>query len=307
MGCGEMRKIATLTALLLLLSAPAATIDLLHPNVRFINNFPMPASMTPPLGDIAFSADGNTAWFIDAAGTVDATVWSTTVERAKGGTVTGFSSVTAVFSAQDADGGLTVGPGTDTFVYRTAGLGITQRFADGSFEHYEITDYDNSGGGLAFVPEAFSSAGNIVTSSCSDNRMYRHSVSDDGDGSFSIGAPGLYENLESLAFLGLCLGDVEFVSEGALSPTLVFVVFGPGGSLGDLWALELDASSGEPVDGTMTEPFPLAGSIDNGQNWGLAVDPISGHVFVVDRESSNPEIFQFSLDGVFLDRFEASP
>lgn len=302
-----MGKKTKLIGLLCLLSTTVSAIDLLDPRVRFVNDFPRPASMTAPLGDIEFSADGNTVWFIDAAATADASVWAMNVERATNGSVTGFSNPTQVFTDAEADTGLSIGPGTDTFVYRTADLGVTQRFSDGSFEDHIISEYGNANGGLAFVPNQFSNGGSIVSSSCDSNEIYLHTVSDDGDGSFTVGTSTLYADLQSLGSLSVCVGDVAFVTEGALAPALVFIVYGSLGSLGDVFAYELDATTGEPIDGPLTEPFPLAGSIDNGENWGVAVDPISGNLFVIDKEASNPEIFQFSLDGIFLDRFEPSP
>lgn len=286
---------------LLALPLTAAAIDLLDPRLAYVNQFAMPSEVTAPLGDLEFSSDGATAWLISASGSDDASVWRFVVERDDSGVVTGFSAASQLFADAGVDTGLTLGPNTQTFVYRTSSLGITQRFEDDATEDYSIVNYSDAGGGLAFVPGAFSQAGNIVSTSCGG--AYLHQTSPDGDGSFTINAGQLYADLSLLGSFGICVGDLEFLTESRLAPAMLFAADG-GGGLGEVFSIELDPGTGEPVDGTQTSPTPLIDGLGAGAAWGLAVDPVNNNLFVIERDGANADIFQFSLNRIFRDRFE---
>ena len=89
----------------------AYSVDLLDGRFQVINEFPMPANLTDPLGDLLFSDDGSQVFIVDASESTGSAVWQAPVTRNAAGDVTGFGTFTQLFADEEIDTGLTLGPG----------------------------------------------------------------------------------------------------------------------------------------------------------------------------------------------------
>jgi len=283
----------TFIAVLLLLGVPHAVLalDVLDGRFVLINEFDPPAELTEPFGDLMFSSDGNLAYVIDRSEDSSAAVWVATVTRDATGNVTGFGTFTQTFADEDIDTGLTFGPGTDTFVYRTAGDGIAQRFNNGAIEDRPITDYDPSFGGLTFVPGMFSNGGDIVSVSYDEGVLYQHPTVADGDGSFTIGTPAVFADLSS-SIGTFTIGDAEYITSGPLAGTMMVAAYNSSATA-DLYYFPINSSTGLPAQGLTPTPVAFANNGD-GEAWGVATDPVTGNIWLIDFDGTDSDLFQIA-------------
>lgn len=284
----------------LVLALPAsggAQLLVLDQRFEVVNEFPLPADLNPNLGDLMFSADGTTAFVITASESSASAVWTASIVRDGAGDVTSFGAFSEVFADPMIDTGLTLAPGSDTLFYRVIGA-IAQRRADGAIEQEPIVDYGGTFGGLAFLPAGYPNAGSLLSSSFGDAAVYLHPVSDDGDGTFTIGEPTLW------ADLGLDvddLGDVEVVSSGPLAGSLLGTSFGADPAT--LFTVEIDPATGLPAGGTTPAVMPFATGLTNG--WGVAVDSITGNLWSIRFTAGSPALIQIGVKrALFADGFE---
>ncbi len=298
------RASAIVTVLSVVLGSPLvvrAQIEL-HPALRLVNQLPIPDGLEDSLGDLMFSADGATAYFIDNSEASDAAVSSGPVLRDPDGTVTGFGPMTFLFSDTDADTGLEFAPGSDTLFYRglngaSGAYGIAQRTALGAIEYKDLLGAGEQYGGLAFLPAQYQQTG-LVTTSYETGMVYHHSVTDDLDGTFTIGNETVFARPEE----NDVLGDPEFVLSGYFANHLIMAIYDQQDR--SLIALELDPVTGLPVDGTDTEPKILASGVDGA--WGTAIDPVTGHLWLIDFGAGPADLLiQIESVGIFVDGFES--
>ncbi|WP_036832264.1 hypothetical protein [Photobacterium sanctipauli] len=243
-----------------------------------VNTIEVPNEVPSDYGDLMFSRDGNTAYFIgDSEGTGSA-VWQSSVSRDSNNNVTGFGSATQYFAESYIDTGLEYAFGTDTLFYRGVDpiiddYSIAQRKPDGTTEHKVISNYDGEYGGLAFIPAGFGNAGGLLSTSYNDGAIFYHNVTDDGDGTYTIGDGVLF------AGIGEDIGDLEYILTGALANTLLITDYGNGTIL----ALEIDPITGLPVGGTSPVVSTFASDYEN--SWGLTIDPITQNIWAINYDS----------------------
>lgn len=285
-------------AVVSLAAATRAEVTIHVSGYQLHNELSAPGGVPRAVGDLAFSADGNTAYFVGDSEEITAGVWTAPVSRDASGNVTGFGTASFLFSDDYIDTGLFFYPGSTTLMYRghydsvLQRSSISQRLANGTIEHTFIdpTDYDAEFGGMTYVPGSYPNAGSLLSVSYRDEQIHSHTVTDDGDGSFTIGSPVLYADSTS----ALMEGDLAFITTGNLANTIIFADF----TNNSVAYFDVDPLTGLPVGGTTptTNTF-LSGFISNAEGpWGLAVDPITDNIFVTlfDNEEIVAPIFQIS-------------
>ena len=264
-----------------------------------LNQFTLPPNLTTPLGDLAFSPDGNTAYVVNQANSTLASIWSADVLRGPDNEVTGFGTFTEVFSYDRANTGLLFGPGTDTFLFRRRPSpgSIIQRFPSGATEFTAIENYEGRYGGIAFIPDGYTYSGDLLAVSYAEGKIYLHPTSADGDGSFTIvgASPLVAADLSSSIGFDV-IGDIEYIDQG---PLRGHVIVSGLGILTDLYTMPVDEITGFPDD-TVVTPFA---SNSEGDTWGLAVDPVTGNIWYVGFTSG--ELTQIAVNSVvFKNGFE---
>jgi len=285
----------TFITVTLLAGMPHAVLglDVLDDRFELINEFDPPAPLTAAFGDLLFSADGSLAYVIDQSEGATSAVWVASVARDAAGNVTGFGTFTQAFADEFIDTGLAFGPGTDTLVYRTAGEGIAQRLNDGTIEDRPITNYDSSFGGLAFVPGIFSNGGDIVSVSYNEGVVYQHPTSPDGDGSFTISDPVAFADFSG-SIGTFTIGDVAYITSGPLSGAMMVTAYN-NSDTADIYYFPIDGASGLPAEGLTPTPVPFANNGD-GEAWGVATDPVSGNIWLIDFDGSGSDLFQIAAN-----------
>lgn len=283
-------------ALVLPVSA-GAQLQVLDPRFEVFNEFPVPADLNPNLGDLMFGADGSITYVVTASESSLSAVWAAAVVRDAAGGVISFGTFSEVFVDPMIDTGLTLAPGSDTLFYRVLNA-IAQRRADGAIEQEPIVDYGGTFGGLAFLPAGYPNAGSLLSASYGEAAVYLHPVSDDGDGTFTIGEPTLWADLG----LGVDdLGDVEVVASGPLAGSLLGTSFSADPAT--LFTLEIDPATGLPAGGTTPAVTAFATGLSNG--WGVAIDPITGNPWSIRFSAGSPALIQIRVKPpLFADGFE---
>lgn len=273
-----------------------------HLGYEIVGEFALPTGLDGSLGDIMFSADGLTAYFIDRMEEETATVYSMSVVR-DGDNVVGFNSRIPEFTAPWMDTGLEFAPGSDTFFFRgwdpdVAGIG--QQLFTGGTEYKAINNYNGDNGGLAFFPPMYSNSGNLVSSSYDDATIFMHTVTDDGDGTYTVADGSLVADFSALA-LTTGIGDIEFLTSGPLADTLLIAFFDYTGEAVSF--VELDPATGLPASGTTPTPVPLLSGTDRA--WGLGIDPVTNNIWVTIYEpTTGPHLVEIAA-GLFADGFES--
>lgn len=273
-----------------------------HPYYHIEGEFGLPVGLTESLGDMMFSSDGSMVYFIDQSEDETSAVWTAPVIR-DGLRVTGFGTMTHIFTEPWMDTGIEFAPGSSTLFFRgwdpdVAAIG--QRRSDGVIEYKPTVNYDGGNGGLAFFPPNYSNGGNLVSSSYDDATIFMHAVSDDGDGTFTVADGTLFAD-----FLGLGLttgmGDVEFLTSGPLAGTLLIAFYGYAD-----WSLsyiDLDTTTGLPSGGATPTPIPfLTGTTEA---WGVAVDPVTDSIWVTIWSPDFEPYLVAIASPLFADGFES--
>ena len=265
----------------------SAAFSLEAPGYRLFNRVAVPAALPDYVGDMRFSDDGSTAIFIGGSEEDDAGVWRSTVVRDMDGNVTAFSAATPLFTSAYADTGLESMPGSATTLFRgvnpsTDAYSIVQRLGDGTFEYTDIPDtsYDATYGGLAIVPNGFTSAGQILSSSYDDSVIHAHGIADDGDDSFTISSSSTL-----VMEPGTAIGDMEYILDGPLTNSLLMDDFDNDAVL----YTPIDPVTGLPSSNT-TNVFAYCSSA-----WGLAVDPVTGNIWLNQWTARNTPMFQITV------------
>lgn len=264
------------------------------PRFRVVNELEPPPGVTQAVGDLAFSFDGTTAYFISSSETTGSAVWSATVLRDLAGAVVGFEDPALEFEEEDMDTGLTVAPDSATLFFRLSHA-IGQRPPGGPAESYPI-DYGPYGG-MAFLPPGSANAGNLVGVSYSGRSLYLHTVTSDQDGTYSIGQDTLYADLD---FTGP--GDVEVATAGPLEGWMLVAAYG---STSPVVTFPLDSATGLPQQGTSPVSIPFVTGPDPVLAWGLAIDPVTDNIWIVVFAGSGPSLVQIERAALFADGFES--
>ncbi len=247
-----------------------------EPGYQIINTFGVPAGLSSSLGTMLFSADGNTVYIIENSEDADAAISSAIVVRDGNGDVIGFGTFTQVFAHPNLDSGLEFGPGTDTYFFRVEPERIGQRLTNGSIETTIITGYDGYYGGLGFIPPGYTNGGDIVTAAYNEYyELYKHDVTPDGDGSFTVnGAGTLYADFTAAD--EYYVSDIVFITSGHLAGNaMVSLYYGTN----SLVYFPIDAD-GLPVGGVSVTPQVFASGSTGA--WGVAVDPVTDNIWMID-------------------------
>lgn len=246
-----------------------------------VNEFPSPAGLTGSLGDLEFSADGNTAYLTDESESSGSQVYTASVNRDGNNNVIGFGSFTPLFAQDYIDTGLAFAPGSSTLFYRTdpGSYYISQRTSGGMIENTQIVNYDGEYGGLAFIPAQYSNANDLLTTSYNDEQIWRHPITDDMDGTYTIGNGVLVSDVSG----GLSMGDLEYITQGTLANNLI--IAGYSDDTFALFTLPVDATTGLPAATSTPVEFAEGVSGSNGV-WGVAIDPVTNNIWAIDYSDS---------------------
>jgi hypothetical protein len=253
------------------------------------NQFVLPTGIPTPLGDVVFSADGNTLYILGASESADSGVWSVPVTRDPvSRRVISLGSATLFFSFSPNPGSIDTSlefhpSGNGTLFFRTndvdpvtfmpvAGGGdIGQRTSDGTITLFRPNDSTKSWGGLAFMPSELSALNGI---DLLVGDWYRgitdgYSLTDNGDGIFT---PVLIEGAIHYSNSGVdsVTGDQHFVPSGDFANDMMFA-----DSEGTIGIIDIDPNTGFPVTGAI---IPFASGFAG--PWGLEFDPITNDLFV---------------------------
>jgi hypothetical protein len=271
-----------------------------EPGYEIINTFGVPAGLTSELGAMMFSADGNTVYILDDSEDSGSTIASASVSRSGNGNVVGFGAFTEVFAYPNLDTGLEFGPGTGTFFFHVYSDEIGQRLTDGTVETTTITGYDGEYGGLGFIPADYTNGGDILSSAYNEYyKLYKHDVTPDGDGSFTVdGAGTLYADFTAAD--EYYVADIIFITSGPLAGNVMVALYE---GTNTLVYFPLDAD-GLPAGGVSVTPQVFASGYTGA--WGVAIDPITDNIWMIDYDETDgiamTQIGQ--IPPVFLDGFE---
>lgn len=293
-------------------SAWAQDLEVVHPNFIILNTFDLVSLHDPQLdqrlGDIWFSADGTTAFVVDRAQQSDATLWSLPVTRSVSGDVTGFGTPTLVFTENQLETGLAQYDGDTTWFFRSSNLGIGQRDEFGNVEYFE-PNYDVSGGGMTIIPPGFPNSSQLLSADEEGRDVWRHPVSNDGDGTYTIGAG--VRVVVNVTTTGEDLYDLAYVQTGVLEGSLLAATeVDEDGLYGELRAYALDPATGQAVGGLFADGVRIAQTSSCARNhscpdpFGLDIDPVTGNIWVmVNTSSSTLDLYQL-VEVLFADGFE---
>jgi hypothetical protein len=274
-------KILLVTFGLLFSLSSFALIMSVRDGFTVVNEFPSPAGLTGSLGDLEFSADGNTVYLTDESESTGSTVYTASVNRDASNNVTSFGGFTPLFTQDYIDTGLAFAPGSSTLFYRTVPdpYYISQRTSGGMVEDTEIINYDGEYGGLAFIPAQYSNANDLLTTSYNDEQIWRHPITDDMDGTFTIGSGVLVSDVAG----GLSMGDLEYITQGPLANNLI--IAGYSDDTFALFTLPVNTTTGLPAATSTPVEFAEGVSGSNGV-WGVAIDPVSNNIWAIDYSDS---------------------
>jgi hypothetical protein len=288
-----------LTILLAILISPSVgagstSIVPVDPRFRVVNELDPPAGVTQPLGDLAFSGDGATAYFISNTESPASAVWSAAVVRNASGDVVGFQNAVRELEIEDLDTGLAFAPGSTTLFYRLTNA-IGHHPPGGPAQAHPI----NYGvfGGLAFLPAGSTHAGSLISTSHSAEAIYLHSVSDDHDGTYTVGPASLYADLD-----GVDPGDLEVATRGLLAGSALVADYA---SSTPVVSFPLDPVTGLPQEGTSPTLLPFATASGLVLTWGLAIDPVTDNIWILLYAGSGPLMIQIERAALFEDGFES--
>lgn len=271
------------------------------------NQFSLPTGVPTPLGDVAFSADGNTLYILGASESADSGVWSVPVTRDPvSRRVISLGAATLFFSFPPNPGSIDTSlefhpSGNGTLFFRTndvdpvtfmpvAGGGdIGQRTSDGTITLFQADAGALSFGGLVFMPSGLSALNGIdlLVGDWFNGVTNSYSLTDNGDGTFTpvfIEGKSPYSNTVGVSFT---TGDQHFVPSGDFANDLMFTNWSGSDALGGtIGIIDIDPDTGFPVTGA--DIIPFASGFGLGP-WGLEFDPITNDLFVSnwDGEPSN--------------------
>jgi len=260
-----------------------------------VNEFLEPTGETSALGDMLFSADGNTVYVLSDSESESSYVSTATVTRNSAGDVVGFGAFTQFFAAEYMDTGLTFAPGSETLFYRRSVAPsenyISQRSPLNTVEETVISGYDAYFGGLAFIPNQYNNANNLISASFSDQTLSMHLVTDDLDGTFTVSPAAI-----QVAAFTSAIGDLEYITSGPLEHTILIANY--NNTDASLVMIPVNNVNGLP------NPNPTTTVIASGSDgaWGLAIDPITNNIWSIDF--FNNSLTQIKIDWVFKNGFE---
>ncbi len=148
------------------------------------------------------------------------------------------------------------------------------------------------------MPAHILNAGDIVHSNHNNGKLFRHPTIDDLDGTFTIDPAGVLLADLSASISTDVLGDVEFVTDGALAGNALLANYLGTDSLS---YFPMDAATGLPSAGI--EPTPTVFATGTTESWGVAQDPITGYIWSI-QYSGATRLIQIADSGIFWDGFE---
>ncbi|MFK8013798.1 MAG: hypothetical protein AB8B80_17295 [Marinicellaceae bacterium] len=251
------------------LNANSQLTNLAHGSKVF-NTFITPGNPGSPYGDILFSRDGNDIYMIENTEFATSFVSKAEVTRDIQGNVIAMGEFVTVFSTPFIDTGLTYAPNSDTLFYYITNAGVTHRTSKGLQEVYVDSNYNDDYGGLAFIPEKYSNGGQLLKVDFVNGEIWKHQVSDDGDETYTLSPATLVSSLVEME-----LGDIEYITQGPLSDHLIIANYID--ETFSLFTIPVNSQTGLPEENPVMTPF--ASTL--GGNWGLAIDPITNNLWVV--------------------------
>lgn len=261
-------------------------------NAVVLNYFVDPSDSRLELGDLLFSPDGSSVKLIVGSETNASAAITADVFRDLNKNVIGFSLWTEDFAALNMDTGLEYAPDSNTLFYHQTDLGIGQRTDNGAQETYVIQNYNAEYGGLAFVPNKYNNAGDLLKSEYEDGRLFLHPVSDDGDDTFTISPANLVSQLPAANS-----GDIQYITTGLLKDHIAVAQYGDEESA--VYLIAVDPITGLPSMNPETTVF--LGNTSGA--WGLTTDPITGNMWLIDYDYYT--LTQLKLDElIFKSGFE---
>ena len=276
-------------------SLQAQVITTVQDGFIIVNEFVEPTGKTRALGDMLFSADGDTVYVLSDSESSSSYVSTASLTRNSDGDVVGFGTFSQLFAAEYMDTGLTFAPGSNTLFYRRSVSPsenyISHRLEQDFIEETLISGYDTHFGGLAFIPDQYIFANNLIAVSFNDQTLNMHLVTDDMDGTFTVSP-----SATQVAALSSTIGDVEYITTGALKHTMIIATYADAEA--SLVMIPVNSVNGLP------NPNPATTVIAAGSDgaWGVAIDPITDNIWSIDY--SNNSLTQIKIDVVFKNGFE---
>lgn len=276
---GAVIAIATVAAAASLLTiggeARAQTVNAAYASFYSITNLGTPTGVPGPLGGLTIKAtDPDTLMIGGSANTSSAVIDQIGVTRDSGNHITGFSgtasqAATAPGTSGGIDGGLAYGPNNVLFYTTFADNNIGQ-IKVGSSSPDKLTGLTSLGvtssvGSLLFVPNSFGgpNVGHLKIASYNGNTIYDAIVTDDGTGTYNIGAATLTATLSG-GIEGLIY--VPGGSPGFTNPAMLVAEYGTGA----ISAYDVNAN-GDPIAGTRRDFITGLSGAE-----GAYIDPLSG-------------------------------
>ncbi len=288
-----------------------------------------PIEIPTTVGDVVFSADGNTLYILIGQESAESAVWSVPVTRDPvSGRVMELGTATLFFSFSPDPGNPNPGSidtslefhpsGNGTLFFRTndvdpwtflpvvGGENVGQRTSDGTTITLFTADGAGPWGGLAFVPSGLPNAGDLLVGNSSRGEMNLHSLKDNGDGTFEPEFQEPYTNTIGVSVKSFVTGDLHFIPSGSFANDLMFANhIGTTFNDGTIDIIYIDPSTGFPVletDPNSVPPnklrpviIPFASGFGRAGPWGLEFDPITNDLFVSTWEGNTPnKIIQIS-------------
>jgi hypothetical protein len=265
-----------------------AQFEVVDPRFEIVDEIVFPAGFTSEICDIHFTDDGSQAFIVDDCEDSDAGIWRVDVLRDGSDRVTGFAAPVQLNTpGEELDAGLVLAPNGQTLFTWVYDVGIGQLVSlTGAVEVTPVANYDPDYGGLDLLPSG-PNAGDIVHSDYDLAQLYRHSYTPDGDDSYTVDPVGVLYADFSGSLGSSVLGDVLFPTRGPLAGNALLALYNDSTTQQSVAYFPLGAD-GEPADGVS----PALSFLVSGNNsvWGLAQDPLTGDLWLVDYGADSGDI-----------------
>jgi hypothetical protein len=275
----------SLRACLLLVLAASASAQTWPVGLTSTLQFTTPVVGPASLGGLTFNASGSQLLLAGGAAGSGAVAYAYTPVRDPGTSrITGLSAPSAFASTPSVDGGLDLHAGILFWAtYPTHQVGQFNTVTATSTMTPLPTAWSTTGG-LTVVPAGYPNAGTLLVSSYSTGDIYAIPLIPAGNGFFNLGVAVLWANMPASGSEGM-----DFVASGPLAGSLLVANY----AFGQIDVVSVDAFTGLPVGGPSAPVVsPLITNLSGAE--GVAIDPVSGDLFVSSYSSST----LFRVDGL---------
>ena len=222
---------------------------------------------------IDFSADGAVLFMGVNGNLVNSAIFAAPVFRdPTNQRIVGFGQGTFTALAPYLDASIETGPNGNRFVSQFPVISFGQ-YVGTNFIQHALPAFVGTTGGLTFVPPGLPNAGTMLISSFSGNVVYAVGL--------APGSGGDLVPTTTTPFATLPVNYLEgmrFIPSGPYAGDLLVCDFG---SSGTIWRVDIDPATGLPFGGAAnTVVTPFVGNFFSQD--GLALDPITGDMFVTD-------------------------